>query len=119
MIYVAQGHDVASLQPLSIELYVEEYPHYETEVSADGVARPIGGARAVLNAEALDYEEAIELLDQLGLSYSTPSAECTIRIKELHRIPVPFYGVVDLELYRSNGAWWEQFRLIFRRLVEA
>lgn len=117
MIYVAQGHDASALEPIAVELFIDEYPHYEIEVCSDGIARPVGGATVVLSTQALSYDEAIELLDQFGLSLTVPSAECTIAIPDLHRVPTPFYGVVELELYKSSGAWWENFRLTFRRLV--
>lgn len=119
MIYVAQGHDIASLASLDVELRVEEYPHYELDITSDGVGRPVGGATAVISAKALSYDEAIDVMDQLGLSLYVPSALCTIRIQDLHRLPTPFYGVVELDVFKTEGSWWTDFRLVFRNLVAA
>lgn len=117
MIYVAQGHDVASLEPLAIPLRVERQPRYTLEYAADGVARAVGGANAVLIAEALDFDEAVSVLEQLGLSMFTPSTEVTITLEDDRRLPIPFYGVVTLDTGQIEGAWWKQFRLELTGLV--
>ena len=116
MIKVAQGH-TASVDPIAVQLRIEEYPRYERSVDSDGIARNNGGAQAILSADALSYEEAWELLDQFGLSLYTPAARCSIVLPDIHRLPTLFYGVAELEVSRTEGNWWSDFRILLHGLV--
>lgn len=118
MVYICVGHNVDNLAPLAIPLRIEKYPTWQMEASSDGILRKQGGAEAALIAEALTYAEAVPVLDQLGLSMATQSSLCTVVFPDYHRYPTPFYGIVDLDVTESEGDWWKNFRLKFRRLTE-
>lgn len=117
-IYVASGHNVASLVPLAVDLRIERQLDYQRETSADGIERNIGGGFATLSGEALDYDEAILVLNQFGVSTTVPSALCTVALPDRHRLTIPFYGVVSLDAPTSNAGWWTDFRLQFTGLRE-
>lgn len=118
-LYICPNHDLTALQPIAVPLRLDREVTYQVEAGADGVGRNIGGATASLAAEALAYDEAMLLLNQLGLSLNTPSRRVTVVLPDRHRIPTPFYGVVTLSVSGSGAAWWRDFRLEFTGLVRA
>ena len=117
-VYIVKGHTLTGLLPLVIQLRVEKEVTYQVEYTTDGIGRNSGGATATLIAEALDYDEAMTLPDQCGLSLDIPSALCTVTLPDRHRIPTPFYGTVTVVVGQTR-AWWLDFRLEFNRLVKA
>ncbi len=119
MIYVKQGHTLTGLEPLAIPLRIEKQVKFQVDFTSDGIGRNVGGATATLIAEALDYAEARELLDQLGLDLYTPSALITVVLPDYHQLPTPYYGTVSLNMGETEGNWWTQFRLEFSGLVLA
>lgn len=116
MVRIAKGQNL-TLSPLAVALRIEEYPRYEREATSDGIPRNIGGATALMSAEALSYDEADELLNQCGVNLYIPAAEITIELPDLYRIPTMFYGVIELEVYQTEGDWWVNFRLKLSGLV--
>jgi hypothetical protein len=119
MIYVAIGHDLAGLEPIVITLRTEKPLEYDKEADSDGIMRNRGGGKATLIAEAATYDEAIELLNQFGLTIDEPSAECTVVVPDWHRIPTPMYGAVTASFSGILGGWWKDMRLEFSGLVRA
>jgi hypothetical protein len=119
MIYVAAGLNLSGLEPLIITLRTEKILEYDRDADSDGIMRNRGGGKATFIAEVADYDEAIELLNQFGLTIDEPSAECTIVVPDWHRIPTPMYGVVTASFSGVSGGWWKDMRLEFTGLRKA
>lgn len=120
-IYVTTGwvHPADNTTPMIVQLRTDVPLVYDTIVTADGVTRPASSASCTLMGEVLEFDLAAELLDQLQLSTYQPSAPVTVTLPDSHRFPVPFHGYVRFEVSNSWRGYYEDFRLVFYRLVEA
>lgn len=115
---VAKGHVTTGLAPLVVEFRTETPLRFETVATSDGLDRVVGGASLLLEAGALDKDEYVALLQQLGLSVTTPSARVTVRWPDWFGVPRLWHGVVTVSVDGDAGGWWERVRLSFSGLVE-
>lgn len=117
---IAQGIDPSSIAEFVVPLKTERELSYEKEATSDGIMRNRGGANMTLFSPALDFDESVAILNQLGLSLAVPSGEVTLGFpdpftREIHI----WYGVVTLNCETSDNGWLTNFRLEFSSLVLA
>lgn len=117
-VLIRNGHSLTGLAPLAVDLRIEREVDYTTEFTADGVARPTGGASAVLAGDTLDDDELAALMAQLGFTLEAPSVLVTVVLPDKYRTPTPWYGVATLAA-PERRAWWNAVRVDLTGLVRA
>lgn len=116
---VAQGHDLAGLAEIAVELKTEKELEYTKEATSDGIMRNVGGASMTLYAPAISFDEAELLLNQLGLTLQTPSAYVTVGVPDpFFRHYTLYYGVVTINANSTDNGWLTNFRIEFTGLTE-
>lgn len=76
----------------------------------------MSGGRITLLAGALEFDEAIDIVQFVGVSTHSPSTECTIQVPDVYRIPQEYNAVVTLRVSQA-AAWWTNFRLDFTGVI--
>ncbi len=113
----AQGiNQTGNLAPLPHAVGIEQYLTFNQVASADGITRNVSGGRLTLLADALAFDEAIDIVQFVGVSTHRPATECTIQVPDVYRIPQEYNAVVTLRVSRAS-AWWTNFRLDFTGVV--
>lgn len=94
------------------EPMLEKALEFPLQYASSGIAYPVGGGVATLAWDALDYDEAIELLDFLGLNQNNASKKATISIPDLHRVPIYYNCVITLSIPNAGrNGWWSNMRI--------